>query len=229
MLSLRPDVGTDPETCRALIARMQDRSNVVRFYAAEALGKRRTIDALRGLVQLLRDDDTDVRSAAAEAIGAIGEKESCLAVVYAAGFQDRLDIRWLTALAIAGGEVNFKQFLKYCNSNLYPEQLAGLQAMGASDRPEALAVLLKTFHDDEAMLQTEAMDALAKRGDTAVDAVREDIKSAEKNVRAHAVHLLSRINTRGSKNLLQAVAANANEDPGVRALAEFALKRFGGP
>src|SRR5262249_23167393 len=49
MLSLRPDVGTDLETCHALIARLQDRSNVVRFYAAESLGKRHVTEALRGL------------------------------------------------------------------------------------------------------------------------------------------------------------------------------------
>jgi HEAT repeat protein len=76
------------------------------------------------------------------------------------------------------------------------------------------------------MLQTEAMDALSKRGDAAVEAVREDLKSTDKNVRAHAVHLLSRINTRASQSVLQEIAGNAAEDVGVRALAEFALKRF---
>src|SRR5436190_1043767 len=75
-------------------------------------------------------------------------------------------------------------------------------------------------------LQTVAADLLAERSDKAVAALRDDLKSTDKIVRLRAVHLLSRINSRGSRAELNAILQNKDEDAAVKGVAEFALKRL---
>ncbi len=225
MLAARPEIGTDANTIKVLLESLADHSSVVRYYCAEALGKRKTRDAIRALVSLLDDDDGEVRAAAAEALGRIGDKDACRAVIRAASREDRPDIRWLNAMAIAGGDIFFQQFLKLCNSNIFSEQQAGLDAMGVLDRPEALELLLKIFRDDESAMQTQAFDALSRRGTSTVEALREDLKSPDKNIRARALHLLAHTDTRTARDLLIR-SSNTDEEAALKTLAEFGLERL---
>ena len=224
--SQRPDVGGDADTRGHLVTGLSDRVNLVRYYCAEALGKRRSASSIARLVELLRDDDDDVRSAAAEALGRIGDKESCALAAEAAEMQMKLDVRWLKAMAIAGKQAHMALLIKLVNSSSYIEQRAGLEAMGFSDFPIALQTLLKTYRNDEAALQTIGAESLAKREDAAVEALQDDLKSTDRGVRARALHLLARINTRASRAELE--KARADADPAIKALAEFALKRLDG-
>jgi HEAT repeat protein len=224
--SQRPDVGGDADTRGHLVTGLTDRVNLVRYYCAEALGKRRSASSIPRLVELLRDDDDDVRSAAAEALGRIGDKESCALAAEAAEMQLRLDVRWLKAMAIAGRQAHMALLLKLVGSTSYVEQRAGLEAMGFSDFPIALQTLLKTYRNDEAALQTIGAESLAKREDAAVEALQEDLKSSDKGIRGRALHLLSRINTKASRAELE--KARNDADPSIKALAEFSLKRLEG-
>jgi len=223
LLSQHAEIGIDAEIRGLLVTGLNDQYNLVKYYCAEALGKRRAVSAIKNLVGLLRDDDDDVRAAAAEALGLIGDKESCEAAAAAAEFQTRLDARWLKALAIAGQPAYFQTLSKLTTSSSYIDQRAGLDALSASSSPVALQILLKAALNDEAALQTVAADALAKRGDSAVAALQPDLKSADKTVRARAIHLLSRMTTVSSRVAL--VNAAEDGDPMIKALADFALKR----
>ena len=227
LLAIRPDVGTDEPTIKELIAALSDRAPTVRYYAAEALGKRKALKALRALVEALSDDDTIVRAAAAEALGRIGDKDACRVAIRAAARElQPPGPEWYNAMAIAGGDIFFQQFLKLCNSNLYSDQQQGLDAMTVLNNQAALDHLLKIYRDDEAQMQTQAFDALARRGGSVLEALGADLKAPDKNVRARAVHLLGRIDTRASRELLVRVSDDTNEDAGLRALADFGLQRL---
>ncbi|MFH0939885.1 MAG: HEAT repeat domain-containing protein [Planctomycetota bacterium] len=224
LLALRPEVGVDEDTLAQLMIGLTDPSNVVRYYCAQALGKRRAIKALRRLTALLADEDEEVRASAAEALGQIGDSQSCDMVAVIAEQESRLDTRWLRALAIAGIDKHFDMLMKLCNSTLYAEQRAGLNALIASDKPQAQLRVLKTFRDDDSAMQTVAADALAQRGEATTTALRDDLKNSNKAARARAIYLLSRVNTANSRAVLR--QALEDKDETLRALAEFCLTRL---
>ncbi|MGD0092856.1 MAG: HEAT repeat domain-containing protein [Planctomycetota bacterium] len=224
LFAQRPEVGADADTRGHLVIGLSDRANVVRFYCAAALGKRRSVAAIKKLVELLRDEDEDVRSAAAEALGNIGDVEACQAAAEAAELLVRPEVLWLRAMAIAGLPEHTRLLLKLCQSTAYLDQRSGFEALAFSRAPGALEMLLKTFRNDEAMFQTVAADALAQHAGAAVSALQQDLNGADKNARARALHLLGRIDTPASRAALH----KALDDPEatIRALAEFALKRL---
>lgn len=224
LFAQRPDVGADADTRGHLVTGLADSSSIVRYYCATALGKRRSLAAVRKLVELLHDDDDDVRCAAAEALGMIGDEEACKAVAGAAELRLRLDARWLRALAIAGAYEHLQMLLKLCQSTAYADQRGGYENLAFSKDPVALQTLLKTFRSDEAMFQTVAADSLVQHGGGAVAALQDDLRNADKSVRPRAVHLLGRIDTPASRAALKNLLNDA--DTGIRALAEFALKRL---
>ena len=224
LLATRPDLGNDPETRGRLITGLSDTSYIVRWQCCIALGKRRTVSAIKKLIELLADDEDEVRAAAAEAIGLIGDRDACRVAALAVDRQARLDIRWLRAMAIAGQRAHMDLLMKVVNSTAYIEQRSGLEAIAGSPLPIGLQTVLKTFRNDEAALQTIAADALAARGEQAVTALQDDLKNEDKEVRGRAIHLLSRIDTPGSKAALENAARDA--DPNLRALAEFGLQRL---
>jgi len=224
LFAQRPEVGTDADTRGHLVTGLADDSSIVRYYCASALGKRRSVAAIKKLVELLRDSDSDVRCASAEALGNIGDAESCKAAADAADLLFRLDPRWLRAMAIAGADDQLKVLFKLCQSTAYADQRAGFENLAFSTDPLALQALLKTFRNDEAMFQTVAADSLVQRAGAALTALQDDLKSAEKSARARAAHLLGRIGTPASRAALGGLLKD--EDAGIRALAEFALKRL---
>ncbi|HEY3324374.1 MAG TPA: HEAT repeat domain-containing protein [Planctomycetota bacterium] len=223
LLAQQPALGTDAETRGRLITGLDDRTNLVRYYCAMALGKRRSTAAISKLVELLKDDDDDVRGAAAEALGEIGDKESCSAAAAASEFQYRPDVHWLKARAVDGGKAHISLLLKLIGSSAYIDQRAGLEALGYSTNADAIAALLKTFHNDESGFQTVAAEALMRCGDRTVRALREDLQSADKAVKARAIHLLARIDTQASRVELE--TAQESPDPALKALAKFALEK----
>ncbi len=224
ILSRRPELGNDPQTRAALIAALGDDSNLVRYYGAEALGKRKAKAALAALVKLLDDSDDDVRAAAAQAMGEIGDKDACELAGKAALHQFTVDKRWMKALAISGQAKWFADIMKLANSNLYPEKRAGLEALSASNSPDAKEVLLKAFRNDDEPQQTVAGDLLAERGDASLPLIAEDLASKDKAVRARALHLLTRFNSPKALAALKE-ALKTEDDLGIKALIEWAIGR----
>ena len=225
ILSRRLELGNDAATRARLIAALGDDSNLVRYYAAESLGKRKAKAALDGLVKLLDDIDDDVKAVAAEALGELGDKDACeLAVKAALNLFRDPDSRWMKALAVSGNPRFVAAIMKLANSNKYGEQRAGLEALAAADTDEARASLLKTFRSDDAPLQTFAADLLAQRPTVAMALIKDDLVSKEKGARARAYHLLARIQTPAARTELEN-ALKAEQDEKLKLLVEWALGR----
>jgi HEAT repeat protein len=219
----RPDLGDDAETLQRLSNGLGDASSVVRYYCADALGKRRAKSAVRRLTLCLTDDDEDVRAASAEALGLIGDVEACATAAAAADREFRVDARWLRAMALSGTDAALKTVMDLANSNLLANQRAGLEALGASPLPAAQARVLQTFRNDEAALQSVAADALLQRGNAVVPVLKQEAAAPEYESRARAVFLLGRLGTREARGALQALQNDA--DARIKALVQHALSR----
>lgn len=224
LLHSHPEFTLDPATRGKLLKALEDVSGAVRYHAAVAVGKHRSLAGVPRLQELLTDEDDEVRAAAAEALGIISDRKACMAVAEALDMNRRIDSRWLRALAVTGDEDYLKVLLKYCNSNLYAEQRVGLEALGGSKHPLALATLLKIFRNDDLALQTVAGDTLSQRGGEAVDALKSDLDGTDAKARQRAIQLLGRIDHPRSRAELQRMAAEG--DPGMKKLAEFELARL---
>ena len=102
----------------------------------------------------------------------------------------------------------------------------GIDGLGVSPRPEALARLLEIGRDEESAFRTHAAEALALQGEAAVRALAGDLKSADKKVRSWTLHTLSRIRVPGAVEAL--IQGLRDADPRLRALADFGLRRLSG-
>jgi HEAT repeat protein len=226
MLAKRWELAGDPDTRSALMAATRDESDTVRARAAEALGKLRVKEAVPMLVSLLRVWDSGVKASAAEAIGAIGDREGCAAVALAAKDMYRLDARWVRALGMHGGDEQLRMLLRFSRSDRWVDQRVGIDALGVCRRPEALERLLEIYRNDESAFQSHAALALASQGHAAVKALGtvKDLKSPKPSDRARAVYALSRIRSGTAAEKLVA----ALRDPAVRELAAFGLRRLAG-
>ncbi len=226
ILARRPELGNDPQTRAKLILTLADDTDLARYYAAEALGKRKVKAAIEPLLKLLDDFDDGVRAGAAQALGEIGDKEACVQVAKAAARQFNIDNdkRWKKALAISELAKPLAEIVKMSSSNLYPEKRAGLEALAATNAPVGKEVLLKTYRNEDEPQQTVAGDLLAERGDTALAWIAEDLASKDKPVRARALHLLTRFKTPAARAKLSE-ALKTEEDAGIKALIEWAVER----
>ncbi|HYF51128.1 MAG TPA: HEAT repeat domain-containing protein [Planctomycetota bacterium] len=222
LLAQRPDVGTSAAVEALLVSGLTDSSAVVRYYCAEALGKRNT-SAVKKLTSALADDDEDVRAASAEALARLGDLNGCTKAAALADNERRLDQRWLKAMALGGGAAQLDVILKLCGSTYINEQRAGLEALGVSSQAAADDRLLKTFRNDESAMQTVALEALAARGNRAVKNIQADLEAPESAVRARAALLLSRVNGEEATKALKALLNDKDES--VQMIARFALER----
>jgi len=224
VLTRRLELGNDPQTRAKLIMALTDDVNLVRYYSAEALGRRKARSALDGLVKLLDDSDDDVKAAAAQALGELGDKDACVLASKAAQLQYRIDMRWWKALAISGTTKWAAEILKLANSNMYAEQRAGLEALSVTDSEGARERLLKAFRSDDEQFQTVAGDLLLERGDAAMALIKDDVASKNKATRARAVHFLARLNSAAGKAALNEALKN-EDDAGIKALIEWGIAR----
>ncbi|HLX60338.1 MAG TPA: HEAT repeat domain-containing protein [Planctomycetota bacterium] len=223
ILSRKPDWYNDAQMRAKLLTALSDDSSLVRYYAAESLGKRKAKSALDLLVKLLDDFDDDVKAAAAQALGELRDKDACVAASKAALGMFKVDARWMKALAISGNQRYFADIMKLANSNIYMEQRAGLEALAASDSDTAKDYLMKIYHDENQPMQSYAGDLIAARSD-ALELLKSDLESKVKTVRARAYHLLARINTPASRSAIES-AEKTEDDADLKLMLEWALKR----
>jgi HEAT repeat protein len=225
LLNLRPDIGVDEKTLAQLCSGLTDKSNTVRYYCAEALGKRKAMSAVRKLCVALSDEDENVRAAVAEALGLIGDETACQLATTASEKEVQITPRWLRVLALGGGVIQQQSILKFCNSTALSDQRAGLEALSVSKQASASERLVKTFHNDESVMQSIALDALGAQGDKMLDVLNVDLTAPDVATRMRLALLLSRWTLKTPK--VQAVLNTllTDKDENVQALAKFILER----
>ena len=170
-----------------LIAAVTDGDGDVRKLVVDALAGIGDARAARALIDRLRDSDPNVRAAAADALGAVGgtQAASALREVATLGGEDRL-VRFsaLHALGVLEVPVVARDLMPVLDDPVL--RPAGIDLLGRSDDPEAVAVLLKALATDSRTTREAAMRAILRllsrldgtRADRLVAEVREAAAAA---------------------------------------------------
>lgn len=214
----------DPEQRKTLLAALASSRTADRWLAAEALAEGDPgREGVTALAALLGDPDSLLRSEAARALGKIGGKAARQALLDAVGSGDSLaqtaaadGLGLLPAtaesvMALAGllqsNDAMVRQSAAEALARLDPPPPA---KDGYSPAPAIQATLLELLSDDEVvMVRRAAALALARWGDTSIDAAltaRRDDEAEDARVREAAALALSRV--RGERNPVSASAAN---------------------
>ena len=149
----------------ALIQALRDRSENVRFAAAEALGKLGDPQAVPALIQALGDSDWYVRRAAAEALVKIGTP-AVPALIRALGDSDS-DVRAVAAWALVKIGTPAVPALIKALGDWWSENVrrAAAEALGDLGDPQAVPPLIQALGDDWDAVRFAAAWALGKLGD----------------------------------------------------------------
>ncbi|MCK6470724.1 MAG: HEAT repeat domain-containing protein [Planctomycetes bacterium] len=226
LLSLRPELAATLKVREGLLLAARDDTGLTRVYTARAMGRIPERAYVAALLEMLQDARSSVRTAAAGAIGRLGEPAACRDVAMEARMMMRLSPEWLPALGRHGDDPELELLLKYSKSDVVQNRTVSIEALGYCCRDGAQARLLELLRDAESPHQTGAADALAVQGEYAVPALAKELASAEVKDRARALLVLSRMhNGKAAQALLEALN---DTDAGLRALADFGLRRVTG-
>jgi HEAT repeat protein len=213
----------DPQALPALIQALKD--EYVREAVEEALGKI-GVPAVPALIEALKDDDEDVRRAAAGALGEIGDPQAVPALIEALKDDDEYVRR------------------------------AAVGALGKIGDLQAVPALLEALKDRDEYVRWAAVGALGEIGMLAVSAVLEALKAEVWRVRLAVARALGEIGVPAVPALLDALKAEEwrvrqvagalgkigeqqavpaliqalkDENENVREAAARALRKIGGP
>ena len=192
----------------ALIQTLQDQKieGFVRSNAAITLGQIGTEDGVYVLIQALKNDqDTEVRKAAAGALGAIGDKavDAVPVLIQALNDQNRR-VRGIVAYALG--------------------QIGTPEAIKAVDK--AVSTLIQALKNQDAAVRANAAEVLGMAGESAVPALIQALKNQDAAVRKGAILALGSIGSEGTVSALIQALQN-DQSAIVRGNAAKALDSIG--
>jgi len=167
----------------------------VRWIAADALGKIGDDRAIPGLLKLVEDSDSDVRSRAADALGNIGDDRAIGGLLKLVEDSDS-DVRWMAADALGkiGDAQAIPGLLKLVEHSHHYVRWSAADALGNIGDAQAIGGLLKLLEDSDSDLRWIAADALGKIGDAqAIGGLLKLVKDSNSGVRRRAAYALGKI------------------------------------
>jgi len=204
-----------------LIVALKDNDDLVRSYAAEALGNIGDARAVEPLINSLKDNDSDVRESAAEALGNIEWKPPTdyQKAVYLVAMRD-----WQECVKIGADAVEPLIVALKDNDDLVRSYAA--EALGNIGDPRAVEPLINVLKDDNKWwVREKAAKALGEIGDAAIDPLIVALKDNDIGVRENAAEALGEIgDARAVEPLMVALKDN---DSRVRFSAAKALGEIG--
>lgn len=196
-------VGTikDPRTVPILISALNDTYWFVRSDAADALG-RKDVRAIPPLLDTVSDPDSNVESAAENA---------------------------LIALCAAPG-VTADMFAAHLNDANPKIVMISSVCLAVLKDPRATPVLIKLAQSTDVATRLHAVKGLGETGDPAViPTLRQTLQDPEVNVRGWSIIGLDKLKDQGSVPQLKALAADPNQTPNIREFAQKAVDHLTGP
>jgi len=185
-------------------------------------------DAVPSLVELLRDEDPDLREYAAEALRDYPSPDAFEALVVAA--EDPVeDVRWHTAEALGALGLNdaTEPLLVLLGDSVYHIRLTALRGLADLNEEAALPVALELSRSPEIRDRAEGVRVLGALGlEGGLTAVMDRGGDADPSVREEAVIALLRIGSRDAVPELQRALSDPVRE--IRMYAAEALKRLGG-
>ena len=192
------------ETTVALIAEIE----IAQQVKVELLGLTRSGRAIALLQQVLNDEDSNVCSRAAEALGNIGNEVAVPALVQALNHADS-SVRRSAAKALGniGNEAAVPalvQALNHADSNVYS---SAAEALGNIGNEAAVSALVQALNHADSSVRWRAAEALENIGnEAAVSALVQALNHADSNVYSSAAEALGNIgNEAAVSTLVQAL------------------------
>ncbi|MDP6882916.1 MAG: HEAT repeat domain-containing protein [Rhodospirillales bacterium] len=217
------------EVCQALSAILSDGADVHRCLAAQALGRIGAPTAVQPLIAALLDEDEDVRTDVAEALSELADPRAsqqllenllgdpCTEVKLAAietlaKLGDKKVIPWLRRMVKGRDEEivwDEEEFFASGWDDWVDLQIKAVDALAVLNAGEAVSDIVAAMRDEDAQDMTEAaFNALARMGDTGIEALACFLDDESTRLRRRAAAALA--------------ASDAREaaEPVTRALAD---------
>ncbi|MGH7230032.1 MAG: HEAT repeat domain-containing protein [Nitrospiraceae bacterium] len=210
------------------IAALMDEDWSVREEAATLLGSYRDHRAVEPLINVLRDPDRAVRTAATHALAAIGE--TAVPAVGACLDDPNLTVQEAAAAilsAIGDGRV-FDPLIAALNRSDWVVRMHAAQALGRIGDVRAVLPLIPLLQDKVKAVRVDAANALALIGQAAVPVLVETLTHQEWLVRLHAVEALGKIKSPDAVEPLLRLMFN-DRDAAIRTDAARSLGDIGDP
>jgi len=180
------------------------------------------------LKEALKDKDSDVRRAAAEALGKIGSPEAVAALIPA--LQDkRSDVRGSTAEALAqvGSPEAVAALIPALRDEDSDVRGSTAEALAQVGSPEAVAALIPALRDKDSVVRRAAAEALGEIGSPeAVAALNSALQDKGRNVKRAAARALGKIGTLETLEKLIQLPEIDIYDPEIFLLARALAVRF---
>lgn len=180
-----------------------------------------------GLLWALKQEKSDVRKEAAEALGRIGDPKTIEPLIKA--FTDTNEQVSHSAIEAVGriGEPAIEPLSRALNRGDWLLQRQAPRALGKIGSPRAIELLLGAFRTDDWGFQLLLSDVLGQIGERAVDQLIQALKHESISIRRGAAMGLG--NIRSAKAVEPLVQALKDIDHGVKREAVSALVKIGEP
>ena len=148
---------------RALIEKLEDDNEILRWSAARDLGRLRARSAVAGLVRTLKDPSASVRDEAAEALGLIADRRAVGPLIESTQDEDR-NVRSSAVRALAGFDDRraFEAILAGSSDPDFRVRLAAAEALAEEAPDRAVEPLIALLRDDSDVVRLVAVFGLAK-------------------------------------------------------------------
>ncbi|MCP4544323.1 MAG: hypothetical protein GY832_45005 [Chloroflexi bacterium] len=243
----------DQQATEHLIQALECDDATVRRAAAEALGKISDAQAVESLIQVLEEtvpavhtpaptevpeglredvppehNDANVRRAAAEALGVIGDFRAIEPLIRALGDEDE-DVRQTaaTALVTMADPKAVEPLIQVLEDEDAGMRQVGVKALGAIGDPPAVAALIQALGDKDGDVRRTAAEALRAIGEPAVEPLSRMLGDENEDVREAAERALGKIDD--SQAVTRLIHALGDEDKWRRWNALEALVEIGDP
>lgn len=166
-------LGDDPKACEALLHQLEDHPDLVEEETVEAIGEIGGAEAVPLLARYLQSPRSQVRRAAAKAMGRIGSHDAVEALVTGASAADDVELRRASLQALRMiGAVEASDAIVAALSDSHPsgriaaaEAVSELKLWGAAD---ALRNALSLYQDDASSELAYALGTVGNEGDIPV-------------------------------------------------------------
>jgi len=191
----------DPASIEPLLAALKDSYWFVRSEAAEALGRQKDQRAVKPLLDAVTDEDSNVESSAESA---------------------------LITLCQAPG-ANADDFANRLNDPNQKVVILSAVCLAVMHDSRAIPVLIKLSSSSDLTTRLQALKGLGESGDPAAIAVlRQTLNESDVNVRGWSIIGLGNLKDQASLTALQAIAADPNQPPKIRAAANASVSNITG-
>ncbi len=207
----------------SLIVALQDKEEIVRASAANALGQLKSDTAIQPLIAALQDKEASVRGCAADALGQLKNDTAIQPLI--AAFQDKESyVRWSAAKALGQlkSDTAIQPLIAALQDKEASVRTSAADALGQLKSDAAIQPLIAALQDKEEIIRWSAAKVLGQlKGDAAIQPLLSALQDKEAFARECAADALGQL--KSDIAIQPLIAALQDKEASVRTSAANAL------